>query len=336
MPNIIKDYKTLIKLPTFYERLAKLLNSGITIKKALDTIHQDETDPKFKKITAKIISKTHQGYSFIAILNETLPQHLPLNFTNSETIPNIAAFLIETAVFQKIKLSNLKSLAAKLIYPSFLLITTLSISILFIGFLLPEYHSFYKSLSKPLPKALSHLITLTAFIKKNTTPLILTSSLTLFIFSNKLLHTLKDKFHSVFFPENPADFLWLLAILLNSGLNIKKALSLFHFSSDTSFFKKFIYFKSDFLNSGNFATNLSSNFNLNAYQKELLINSEKTATLAKTLHLISTELKNTEQKKLINTLQKIQPALLLALGIAIFFFIYFTLLPVLNSIQNIL
>jgi type IV pilus assembly protein PilC len=335
MKNIISDYKLLQRFVTFCLKLKSLLASGISIQAAIKIILQDEQDHAFKGKITNLLTSLESGKSFIHSLKSVLPRNIPFNFLQIETLPDIPILLEKLAFYYKNKLTMIKKFLSKLTYPACLILSIFIIFILFFSVLLPSFSSFYTDLSMSIPKPIQLLLNLSNIIQSYLLEISIFIGIICliiyYIFSDKI----KTKLYNFLFPDSTQDILWIMSILLSSGIKMKDAVTCLNLQTNSSLQKPFNQFKHNFLQSGDFAESFNKAFTLSSYQKELLIHSQKTATIPQTFLEIASDLKIQEQKRIDTKLAIIQPALLLFIGGLIFLFIYFTFLPVLSSIQNI-
>lgn len=334
---MIQTYKTLQKFSTFCIKLQRLLDSGIALSPALDSLIRDEETPNFKDRLQSFSAHLHEGNSVPSGLALLLPQDIPFNFGHMQSVGNLSLFLEKLATYYTKKTVYVASIVKKLAYPGFLLASMFGILGLLGGFLLPAYSTFYANMNLKLPLG---LILIQRFLGIFSSVwagyiVMLFGILVIWKFSTVWPRCKKWIFRC-FFPENTGDILWMLSILLTAGVPLKQALTCIRFDEHEKQGKKFQHFQSQFLQTGIFSTSFFEHFTLTAYQKELLLHAQQSGKFAELLQVVGEELHSQEQKKFQFYLFLVQPILLLMMGILLFGCVYLMFVPVLSTLQQVL
>ena len=322
-----QDYRLLVKFSLFCEKLSRLLTAGFDLKTALAVIHDDETEPDYQ-------AKIQRAIQFINCLQILLPPAVPIELGGTTVLPNLTLLLDDLANYTSEKLKNIQTLLQRLLYPCFLLLATLGILLLFALVILPAYRTFFVEMSIPTPLVLKAFYRLIAFVTTYFLPIGLLLLLLLVGGAPKIGAYLKSKLYALLFPSSLADRLWLLGVLVKSGLNFKQALVALAPTAQAN--EQWHQFQENMLTSGDLATEMTQTMRLSRYQNELLKIGAQTGSLASALIDIARDWKERDQKKMLFFLTMFQPALLIVLGLLVFGIIYLTFLPVLASLKNIL
>jgi type IV pilus assembly protein PilC len=334
--NIFNDIKIIKLFTIFCQKLNNLLNSGMDIKSAIETIYQAEEDKYFKPKIKTLLTEIKSGNTFSKNLNLILPKSASFNLNYSDEVPNISDLLEKLSEYYTNKIKISKKFLSKLAYPIMLVMSVLVILIIFFTVLLPSFKNLYTDLNIPIPQSLSFLWKFSATISSHFISISITTLIVTLLLLPIIIRVMKSIFYSIIFPESESDIFWLLSLLLNSGLNMKQAITCIKFENNPKLMLCFNKFRKDFLSSGEFTSSLCKHFDITVYQKDLLLHSEKSNIIPDSLQAIASEQLSREQNKITFYLSLLQPILLIILSFLIFLFIYFTFIPVLSGIQNIL
>jgi len=335
MIQIIRDYHKLKRFPVFAKKLRTLLSAGFDLKKSIDIVLADESDSHYKKSLEEFRDGIISGKRLTEGLKIMLPSGTPFRFENITILPNIDLFLAEIESYYQHKIKMMQRLISSLTYPIILLGMTMSCLIVFLVFLLPMSANFFVSLNMDPPKIVSIILAVVAFFSDHFLAILLLL-LILFVGLSKPLSQLFQKIVSfLFFPVRISDTLWVISILLENGIDMRQSLNSVDRFDSKRLTTCFLAFKTSFLAGQSFTDSLSQNFSLTSFQKEQLLNSEKTPLFKVVLKDTAKEMFDVEQQKTQRALALVQPVLLLALGALISLFLYFTFLPLIGSINSI-
>ncbi len=332
--NLVSEFRLLFILPSCFQRLSRLIQSGMDLKTGLAILRQDEKDRLLQQKLQLLSDELERGISFTHALYTVFPSLFPF-YSASYPILNLPEFLDRMVTYYDMKVSYLRTLQKQLVYPFILLFSLLMMGILFVTVLLPAYAGLYSGLNMEFPSFLSFLLSgITYFKKYSLVVNILLGSGAIaagYFFIKKTKMWLKE----CLLPSHMSDFFWIWGMMLENGLSVKQTLDIFDFPFSHKIGRQWNVFCERFLKTGVFSSSLSESFSLSPYIGALLANAEKSGTLKGGFFEISHQIREKDRDKTRKKLAILQPALLIGIGIFIFVFATVTFLPLLSSIQNL-
>lgn len=228
------------ELLLFSQELLALLQAGLAIIEALDTLAEREGAGERQTVLAQLASRLREGKSFSAAL-ETIPDAFPQLFIgivrSSERTGNLQPAL-ERYIDYRTRLDTLRSkLVSAAIYPALLLIVGVAVTLFLGGYVVPRFATVYQGAGRPLPWASSLLLEWGRFANSHL-PLLLAGAFasgSLLIFmarSMKKRGGWSELFRKLPFVANQLRIYELsrlyltLGMLLDSGLPIMQSLAL--------------------------------------------------------------------------------------------------------------
>jgi type II secretory pathway component PulF len=162
-----------IKLSTnhvqlFAEELAELLGAGMRLEPALKLMEGRGDTSAHRRVAKRVGDLVREGHSFSAALRQSSTSFGEL-FCAVAAAGEAGGSLAVAMQRQSAYLSNSKEIRAKvaiaLIYPSFLLVAALGVTLLFATFLIPQLTEMVQSISGGLPTGIKIMLAATEFIK---------------------------------------------------------------------------------------------------------------------------------------------------------------------------
>lgn len=331
----INHYQKLKKFPLFTKKLYQLLEAGFDLSRALDIISHDEKNLEYRTLLDSFTQEIAKGNSFPKSLKKLLPPIIPFKFDHIDVIPNLTLFLKEIERYYHHKLNFISKLLSKLMYPAILLGSTLLLFIFFIVFLIPLYLNFFSQQNLSIPFWLIFLNQAINHISQHIVLYGIVFAILFLLSYQKIVLGIEKIFYAFLFPNTMADLLWIVAILLETGLDLKTALDSIEKKQENSFFKNYECFKKDITHGDTFTESLNRYFPLTTFQCEQCRHAEKTPHFKRILKEIAQDMLEQEQKKFEKILLVIQPTLLLLLGGLITLFLYMTFIPMMGLTQTI-
>lgn len=321
-----------IKFPLFCAKLRALLDSGMSLHRALQILTAEEAHPGFRARLERMTGDLNNGLPFTESLGHVIPASIPLVLTHVDTVPHLPSFLGELEYFFREKWQSVIALAGKVTYPFFLACATITAGLLFLFVLLPSYRSLFADLGHTPPFIFSLIDGIYGFIGHHRGPVLAVVALGAFAGFYFLKARAGRLVFRFFFPQSKGDILWLLGVLMKSGLTIKQAVQCITLQSGSDYYQAFDRFKEEFFETGEFARPLAEQFNLDMSQREMLMNAERTGQVGTFLVVVAADVKRQQQLAFGRVLRVVQPALILCLGLMIFGLVYMVFVPVLSSL----
>lgn len=328
---ILNSYSQLKNFVVLTRKLRNLLSAGFDLKKSVEILLADETNPEQRIRLQSFMQKLTLGVSFVQALQELVPKTIPYQFEHIQMVPDIILFLKAIEGYYQTKLDDARQIAGKLSYPLVLLGLTGGVLVVFLVGLLPMYAQFLAGFNQSLPRTLTALLMGIEWAKHH--PLILLFGLGFvgILGYSKLMVLLKKIINTLFFPQTIADVLWVLAILMENGISMKIALESISLTSDANYSQ----FKMAVLNGDGFTESCNRFFVLTVYQKAQLANAEKTQQFHMVLKEVALDIHMQDQRRIEQYTFWIQPILLIGLGLLIGLFLYLIFVPLIGSIKGI-
>ncbi|MFT5471298.1 MAG: type II secretory pathway component PulF [Verrucomicrobiales bacterium] len=155
---------------SFIEELADLLHGGIQLEPALGIMERRKELSGLKAVAKRIREKLRDGQSFAAATRSTSPSFGDM-FCNLVMAGELSGSLSSVLRRQAKYLQTLEELKAKvlsaLIYPAFLVVSALSVAILFVVFLIPKLMELLDSTGGSLPAGAQFIISISDVFKSN-------------------------------------------------------------------------------------------------------------------------------------------------------------------------
>lgn len=311
--------------------MAAMLDSQIPMVKAVEILALDELDPLLR-IKLDAMGRTlRQGGLFSQGFGYLVPSQYRSWVSQIEYIPNHSEFISRLAVYVEDRAGLISDTVKQLIYPGFILMTTIATLLFFVFVMVPQYGSFFRDTQVAIPTGIQFLIDVNDFASNGvgglTTGLLLVVGgiVTGLVGRNRLY-----KFGLGM--DSRASLFWILGIMVQAGIPLSKAVSVVSPTSP-GIKERWRIFKAALHKSGQFSNNAYLYFNLTRYQKEILLCGERSGTLGKSLESLAEEISRVEKEKLKKWLSRVQPILLVLSAILVLGSVYLTTIP-LTSMMN--
>jgi general secretion pathway protein F len=150
------DAATRIQLVSFSQELVALLDAGLTLVEAIDTLTEKETVPGTRRALELVRARLFEGRTLSAALEE-LPRSFPplyiATVRASERTGAIREALTRFIAYQQQIDLLRKKLVSASIYPAVLCGAGLLVTIFLLGYVVPRFSSIYEDLGTGLPWA---------------------------------------------------------------------------------------------------------------------------------------------------------------------------------------
>lgn len=227
-------------LPLFSQELLSLLEAGLSIIEAIDTLAERGIESGSQRVMVRLAASLREGHSLSAAV-ETMPEIFPMLFIgivrSSERTGDLPESLARYIDYRT-RLDALRSrIISATIYPVLLLVVGALVTLFLGGYVIPRFAAVYKSTGRSLPWASALLLDWGTFANSHMTELLVGAAL-LAAAAIIALHTLSRRGgFAVLLARIPflsgrlriyeLSRLYLtLGMLLDSGLPIMQALAL--------------------------------------------------------------------------------------------------------------
>lgn len=160
----------------FSQELLALLESGISLVEALETLAEKETRPETRQLIEQVLARLREGQAFSGAL-ECAPRHFPLLYVATVRASERTGDLPEAIGRYVAYESQLEGLRKKLIsaaiYPVLLISVGLLVSLFLIGYVVPRFSQVYADLGDNLPWMSQVLLSTGLFLQKHGLPFLL-------------------------------------------------------------------------------------------------------------------------------------------------------------------
>src|SRR3989344_628827 len=229
---------SLIDRVLFAKHLSTMLKSGLTLHESLETIEEQSTSPRFKKVLADVIERVKSGQTLSASAGR-YPKIFDNFFTSMVSVGEQSGTLEESLEYLAGELEERLELRRKIqaatLYPSIILIATFGLGGILAYFVLPRITSLFRSLDFELPLSTKILLFVSNALDQH--GVVIFSSLAAAIIVLRIvisLKPIKPVWHwfliklpvvgAIVIHYNLANITRTLSILLKSGLTIDQAL----------------------------------------------------------------------------------------------------------------
>jgi general secretion pathway protein F len=128
----------------FLQEALTLLRAGLNVVEVLETLHRKESDPGFRDVLARMLSRLRQGASFSSAMadeRDLFPPVLVAGVAASETAGGLAATL-ERYLEYDARIGQIKrKVSASAIYPLLLLIVGGGVIVFLVAYVVPKFSS---------------------------------------------------------------------------------------------------------------------------------------------------------------------------------------------------
>ncbi len=154
----------------FSNQLATLIESGVTLLTSLQLLEGQASKPALKRIIGGLVEEIQGGISLSQALSQ-YPQVFPHTYCQviqaSEQAGNLELGLRQAASYMEKQAASTQKIKRAMLYPAFVLLMAVGVSILLITVALPPLVALFTSLGAELPWMTRLLITITDFITSN-------------------------------------------------------------------------------------------------------------------------------------------------------------------------
>ncbi len=334
------------KLSLITRQLATLINGGIPVDQALDSVSKQIDSSLIKSKLSNIANKVKAGFK----LSESLEDH-PESFDRlycslvraGETSGDLGMVLEKTSDFLERKSKISQDVIGALVYPFVLFSISIIVIILLLSFVVPEVVSQFSSLNRELPFITKSLLFLSSIFSSYIFYLIIfLSSLIGFLAIRTIgYESVKSKFDKVLltipiFKNSLIDsdlsrFTNSLSILRSSNISIINALEISGDTISNSYLRQQVKSISNKVAEGeSLASSLERIQVIPPLVTQMIENGERSGKLEEMLEKVSVYLENKFQSSTKITMNLLEPLIVVFLGFFVALIVLAILLPLIQ------
>ena len=334
------------KLSLITRQLSTLINGGIPVDQALDSVSKQMDSPFIKGKLLNISNKVKSGFK----LSESLEDH-PESFDRlycslvraGETSGDLGAVLEKTSDFLERKSKITQDIIGALVYPFVLFSIAIVVIVLLLSFVVPEVVSQFSSLNRDLPFITKALLFLSSvFTSYIFYSVLLLSGIAAFVsiriigyekFKSKLDRFLLSTpiIKNALIDSDLSRFTNSLSILRTSNISIINALEISAETISNSYLRQQIKSITNKVAEGEtLAASLSKINAIPALVTQMIENGERSGRLEEMLEKVSTYLENKFQNSTKITMNLLEPLIVVFLGLFVALIVLAILLPLIQ------
>ena len=334
------------KLSLITRQLSTLINGGIPVDQALDSVSKQMDSPFIKGKLLNISNKVKSGFK----LSESLEDH-PESFDRlycslvraGETSGELGAVLEKTSDFLERKSKITQDIIGALVYPFVLFSIAIVVIVLLLSFVVPEVVSQFSSLNRDLPFITKALLFLSSvFTSYIFYSVLLLSGIAGFVsiriigyekFKSKLDRFLLSTpiIKNSLIDSDLSRFTNSLSILRTSNISIINALEISAETISNSYLRQQIKSITNKVAEGEtLAASLSKINAIPALVTQMIENGERSGRLEEMLEKVSTYLENKFQNSTKITMNLLEPLIVVFLGLFVALIVLAILLPLIQ------
>lgn len=339
---------------TFLDNLALLVGSGMGVNTSLRILYKNTQDKTLKKTLNSMLSSVESGSSLSQTMQDHnfLPDFLISLIKIGEESGNLADKIKRTVILLDKDQRRRAQLRSALFYPVFVLTLVIALGIGVSIFILPRIGQVFSNMNVKLPVMTRILIQIGEFMSKYwyiIIPLIIgilvLSILVLFVFpatkkSGQWLLFHLPVFNDLIVKTEVSRFSYNLAMLLNSGIPITKALLSLSKIHDYYMYKNYTQFLANYIQSGKSFHNIfdvnkkRTNAILPFAAQEIITAGEESGKLPEVLEQLGDRYEQESEQIAKNIAVLLEPALLIVVWVGVIFLAVAILLPIYSLVGN--
>jgi type IV pilus assembly protein PilC len=138
----------------FTRQLSTMVSAGLTIEKSLNNLLYEESQKKFKKVVAQLLNDVKKGFS----LSDALERHpgvfSPLYIAlvrSGEVSGSLYGVLGEMADYLEFIQDTRRKIISAIMYPTLVAVILTLVTIILVGYVVPQFESVYNRFGAALP-----------------------------------------------------------------------------------------------------------------------------------------------------------------------------------------
>ncbi len=332
----LKQQLTLRDILFFTESLARLLQGGVPILQALESLHAATKSKKIRLVLTRLLESLRQGAGFSEALQNTgaVPAFFFQIVYAGEISGSLSQVLEELARYLTKEEALKNKIGEAVAYPVFLLFMGLSTLGVLLQVVIPKLARIYRDFGADLPAITKLILGLSHFFLPVLALFFVVVSLSIFLFFKQ-----KQNFMNIFYTLpvirsflgilTLIQFARLLSLLLQNGISIVPALEITEKTFAITVPKKEIGRIKNRLQQGDcFSDCIQDIFWMDSLSKMLLMSGEKAGKLAESLDHVAKDSATRLEAKIQIAVKLLEPGLILTIGIVVGVIVVGTVLPI--------
>lgn len=322
-------------LQNLYLRIGRLLNAGISLKKAIEFQKNSSKNPVLKSKILKLYKKLEKGENLYSILREEelIKEREMLIIYVFENIGRTGDGFLKISQMKEKREKLNNEIKIALSYPIFILVISTIIILLIFYFIVPNFESVYSLNEKNLPLITKFILKIKYILSKSPYTIIAYICVVFFCLKSKKVKVLLCKIPLIrkfLIEKHVISILDNLSLLLDSGIPIEKGVDIILENLDKGFFKNKIYILKNIKRGEVLSSCLKKIGVFSLEEIDMVRIGEESGTVAFILKEIAIAREEELNKRIKIILKLIEPILLLIVGVIISIFVVGLYLPILN------
>ncbi len=146
----------------FAHQLAVMIDTGVNIGEALESISEQTNDEAFKAVLTDVSDRVHGGTSFsdaLAAHPTVFPVLMVSLIRASEASGTMGSMLEQISQYLTKERNTLKKIRGAMIYPMVMMVVAMGVTIFLLTFVLPRFNKIYQTRGAALPAPTQLLLT---------------------------------------------------------------------------------------------------------------------------------------------------------------------------------
>jgi len=153
----IHKLKTSVPLGTlvfFTRQLSTMVSAGLTIEKSLNNLLYEESQKKFKKVVAQLLNDVKKGFALSDAMDRHPGVFSPLYIAlvrSGEVSGSLYGVLAEMADYLEFIQDTRRKIISAIVYPTLVAVILTGVTIILVGYVVPQFESVYNRFGAALP-----------------------------------------------------------------------------------------------------------------------------------------------------------------------------------------
>jgi type IV pilus assembly protein PilC len=333
----------------FSGQMATLLESGITILTALQLLEEQTAKKSMRKVISRLIDEVQGGVPLSQALSQ-YPQFFSHTYCQvikaSEQAGTLELGLKQAAAYMESQAANRQKIQRALLYPAFVILMAIGVSVLLVVVALPPLVSLFNSLGAQLPWTTNLLISLAAFLTSYRlhilgiliaiimSIIILNKTPTGKIFRDSLMLKI-PVIGTINIERNMQQFCQMTSMLLKAGLNLPQVMDIAIQTSRNHIVRQALSHAGDKLLQGEGLAQPMAEIRLfPRLLVEMVVVGEKTGTMDTTLATLANFYERRVDRKIATLIAMIEPALTIIVGLVVIFIALSMITPLYSILRT--
>lgn len=343
-----KDKLPAQDLALFTRQLATLLAAGIPIDEALRGVALQSEKEKVRQLITGVRAKVIEGFALAQALGEyplAFPELYRATINAGEQTGRLDLVLEKLADYTENQQKNRQKIQQALIYPSLMVIVSLSIISFLLAFVVPKIIDVFKSSGQSLPAMTNLLLSISSFVQADGLYIVIFLVACMMAFKRSLKNeAIRTRWHTLLLrlpliaylikSINVARYIHTFGILFAAGVSVLETMRVSaSLVNNLTMRKAFNHATAQVREGVAISQALKETGYLGPMATHLIASGEKSGQISVMMERAALHLDN-EVKRLIDTaLTLLEPLVILFMGGVVLFIVLATLLPIFSMEQ---